>query len=369
METPITAEQVVDIVWESFRRMLGGHFMFFGIELHMIYLIYGYHRQYSYMKEGKLSFRYIAEGDELLNDLYDNIKEKRPTPDLRMKDAYDDLSKVPHDEFEKIYPDVIAVLNDKINPEPLALTSLIAYFVNQSNCKSVYDPFCGTASIVHKLQDGINFAGQESNMGESLIARVNMEAHYGCDSGIVCRDTRKEWGDQHFDALVSSHLFGTYNRFRNPISEDQICNKMGFTFRYVEDLIIYKSFMARAQICVLLLTTNFLTSVYYYKLRRFLLDYNYLDTIISLPTNFLSRPSILIICKSHRKSQTPIKFISTEKYMTIEGGSKKKLNTKLLIETLKTNNPEAYTCVKRNIIRSVNYLYNLNFLYLILIFL
>lgn len=367
METPITAEQVVDIVWESFRS-LRVPFTLRGLRHNMIYLIYGYHRQYPYLQEGVLGYRYIAEGDKLLNDLYYYIKNESLTPNLRMENAYDELSKVPHDEFEKVYPDILIRLNDtfsksysysetfshKINKNndftPSTVTSLIAYFVNKENCKSVYDPFCGTALIVHKLQDGITFTGQDVSIGTSLIARVNMEARYNCDKGIVCHDSIYEWPKDHFDAIVSCPPFGL--RLPQVTKGDE-------KIRSVEELIINKWLAANGKICALILPFSFTFSNTALRIRQLLIENNYLDTVILLPSNSLYNTStkcLLLVCKSNRKPNEPVKIFYAEKY-TISNDENKndELDVKRFIQMLESAGKKDCINVMPDKIRDLNY--------------
>lgn len=368
MKKIITAERIADIVWNSFSKVCG-YFMIREFRLHLIYVLYGFHKKYQVADEGKLHFQYKAEGDQLLNDLYSCILNRR-LPDLKLKRVYDELSEIPYEEFEEAYLNTLIDLNDRLSRTsgkssddyftPFTITTLIAYFVNKENCKSVYDPFCGAAAIVNKLDSGICFSGQDIDLETSLIARVNMEARYGCDKGITCHDSLSEWYDKHFDALVSCPPFGL-SISNIPIAvKDNIYKETGFHAGHdIEELLISESCTNHAKICVLLLRTSFSFSDATFKLRKFLIDNNYIDKIVRLPSNLLyntSIPTLLLVCKFDRKSIDPIKFVFTENYVVNKGGNKRvELDVGRFIEMLESDNQNDCINVEADVICEYNY--------------
>lgn len=289
--------------------------------IYVIYTLYGIHKKYEAVEEsGKL--RFVFTNDNLLADIINSIKEEQWP--YRMHNLYSDLSQIPYEEFEKVYVDVLsyflefqASLSGKQGEffSPKELSSLIAYFVNVNKCSSVFDPFCGTASIVHQLNEGVSFEGQEISKFISILARINMEAHYGEDRFISCVDSILEWSQNHYDAVVSCPPFGLHM----PVNQAECLSKeTGHLYRSIEDLFFLRSFeVNNARMVISLEPLSFCYSTNYRDIRRYIVDNNYLDTIILLPEKLLYSTSIscvMVICKKDREKDLPVKFIDAEHF-------------------------------------------------------
>lgn len=98
---------------------------------------------------------YLSLKDESLhNELVDFME-------ILSDDDYENDDYNAQEEFNTVYAEVLKRLlelacrsSSRQEGEfltPYAITRLMAYFVKKEGCKSVYDPFCGTASIVHEL--------------------------------------------------------------------------------------------------------------------------------------------------------------------------------------------------------------------------
>lgn len=372
MNTSISAKQIIGKIWNLFQNLSYGTHMLKEYNLPIIYLLYGYHKQYPFIEEGNMSFRYVSENDDLLNDLYNYIVVKQ-IPTFKLKDIYDELSMIPYDDFEKAYPDVLNGVNDKLSRysgkisgdyfTPPAITEFIAYLINKENYTSVYDPFCGTASIVHKLHNHggtIHFEGQDIDLRTSLLARVNVEAWCGNDKSITCRDSLATWNNEYFDVVVSCPPYGLriHNEARKAAERET-----GFICRDIENLIIAKSFKVNhVKSCFLLLNMAFTFTVVTNQIRKYLVDNNYLDAIISFPPNILYStciPYFLLICNTTRKKDEAVKFIYAESCFIENDRFKRILDVHRLINIMEADDAKECISVSPDVIKR-DFDYNLN---------
>lgn len=335
--------------------------------LYVIYLLYGIHKQYSVSLEDN-TIRFTERNDILLNAIFNafyySINGEKET--IHIKELYEVVSQVPYEEYEKVYIEIVneysiyiasklGYLQESLPPKEI--TSLIAYFINENDCHSVFDPFCGTASIVHYLKDSdVSFVGYEFEKVTSLLARINNEARYGIDRGVFCRNSFDNWNSYPFDAVVSCSLLSTYQS-----DIVNIENTPQF-YRNPEQLFFSSSFeINKAKLVIALESLSFCYSARYTNIRQFLVDNNYLDTIITLPEKLLygtSIPCVLIICKSGRKEDMPVKFIDAELFFTGDDIQERTFSLNSFIETIKTNDETINAYANREQI--VSFGYNLN---------
>ena len=170
-------ELIINLVWQYFNKMRGT-FSVNDMYPSVIYILYGYHKQYMFEKTIRNSIRFISETDELLNDLYLYVESiNHHNIDFQLLEFYNTITNISHEKFEIAYPEILSLLNDRISSiggkvsgefyTPNEILSLIAYFVNKEACKTIYDPFCGTASIINHLSKDVCFL--QSPMGKQFF--------------------------------------------------------------------------------------------------------------------------------------------------------------------------------------------------------
>ena len=325
------AQNLVDRIWDLFRQSPCN---IFDLYFCVLYVLYGIHKNYP-MEVRNDNYNEIVihgENDALLNDLHRFVSEKT------IFYASREFSKFSHDvlkvlldgnreSFEACYFDVLYQLNYKLvmnGPSmgefltPDAITRLIAYIVNKEGCSSVYDPFCGSASIVHFLHKEnrhLSFVGQDCSEMASLVARLNAEVYL--NTSISRKDSIVKWDESHFDAVISCPPFGI--RFSEP-QRQMLAYEYGGLNNNVEEVFFSRAFQRNAaNLVVALLPLSFCQSQQYKNLRTYLVKDNYLDTIIFLPDRLLfntSMPCVLVVCKRHRKVTAPIKLIDAQSFFT-----------------------------------------------------
>lgn len=233
-------------------------------------------------------------------------------------DFYDSYAEV----LSKLF-DFVSSVSGRTGGEfftPLEVTKLMAYIVNKEKCQSVFDPFCGTASIIHYLSNdngNVLFMGQEINYEISIYARLNGEAKYGRDDVIRMTDSITHWNDRRYQAVVSCPPMGL-KLTPEQMSDVKLAlpNLKENTF---DEVVFVRPFWVNnTSLTVTLVPSSFcFKGNSTYRLRRSLVERNIVDTVISLPENILYGSSIactIIVCKKSRLSSDPIRFICAEDY-------------------------------------------------------
>jgi len=268
---------------------------------------------------------YLSFKDENLhNELVDFME-------ILGDDGYEDDDYNAQEEFNTVYVEVLKRLfelacrnSSRQEGEfltPYAITRLMAYFVKKEGCKSVYDPFCGTASIVHDIaKENIKFVGQELDERIWMFAGVNHEAAYGEEEFIPIKhgDSICNWNSAPFDAVVSCPPFAL--RMSKEQIESLHNSDIQFECRTLDDVLLTRAFSINgASLTITLHPMGFCyNGLHYYELRKYLVERNLLDMVIALPSNILygtSIPSVLIVCKQNRDTSAPITFVNAENYV------------------------------------------------------
>mgnify|MGYP006389035559 FL=1 len=373
-----SAEYVINMAW-NFMNHARGQMSTSDLFPLMLAFLYSYHKGYYFHVIDDRRFEFPQNDDALLCDLVKCIPSDirihaniREFFDELMCMVSDRLLYFGRDEFNVIYPEVLKGLfdlmstnADRSNSEfytPAEISKLIAYIVKSNECFSVFDPFCGTASIVHELYKSgnfIRFEGQELMERTALYARLNLEAVNGNDSNIKICDSFGYWNNDHFDAVVSCPPLGL-RLTQSQIWESENFNPE-FPCRSVEEIMQIRSFHNNhASLTVTLLATGFcFRGNRDYEMRRYLVDNNLVDTIIALPTNILygtSIPSVILVCKRERAHGEPIKFIHAEDYY-LGNLRKRTFDYNRFIEMIEG---DADDVVKVSIDEVLQYDYNLN---------
>lgn len=215
---------------------------------------------------------------------------------------------------------------------PQNVSKLIARLAmhNQKSVNKIYDPACGSGSLLlqakkhfdaHIIQDG--FFGQESNHTTYNLARMNMFLHnVNYDKfNIALGDTllSPQFGSEKpFDAIVSNPPYSIkWIGSDDPtlINDDRfapagvLAPKSKADFAFVLHALNYLSSKGRAAIVCF-------PGIFYrggaeQKIRKYLIDNNFVETVISLAPNlfFGTSISVNILVLSKHKTDTLTQFI------------------------------------------------------------
>ena len=215
---------------------------------------------------------------------------------------------------------------------PQNVSKLIAHIAlfGQETVNKIYDPACGSGSLLlqarkqfeeHKIQDG--FWGQEINHTTYNLARMNMFLHnINYDKfDISLGDTllNPQYGDQKpFDAIVSNPPYSVnWIGSDDPtlINDDRfapagvLAPKSKADFAFVLHALSYLS--ARGRAVIVCFPGIFYRGGAEQKIRTYLVDNNFVETVIALPPNLFYGTSIAvnILVLSKHKADTTTQFI------------------------------------------------------------
>lgn len=230
---------------------------------------------------------------------------------------------------------------------PQEVSELLARItvVGKEDVNKVYDPACGSGSlllqfakILGKDKVRIGFFGQEVNITTYNLCRINMWLHdidY-TKFDIALGDTLiepKHWDDEPFEAIVSNPPYSIkWEGNDNPL----LINDPRFA---PAGVLAPKSKADLAFImhCLSWLASNGTAAIVCFpgvlyrggaeqKIRKYLVDNNYIDAIIQLPENLFFGTGITtcIMVLKRSKSDNNILFINASKEF-IKSGNKNKL--------------------------------------------
>ncbi|BBJ22679.1 type I restriction-modification system subunit M [Candidatus Nitrotoga sp. AM1P] len=233
---------------------------------------------------------------------------------------------------------------------PQHVSRLIAQLAmhKQTSVNKIYDPACGSGSLLlqakkhfdaHIIEDG--FWGQELNHTTYNLARMNMFLHninydkFDIQLGDTLRNPH--FGDDKpFDAIVSNPPYSVkWIGADDPtlINDDRfapagvLAPKSKADFAFVLHALSYLSSKGRAAIVCF-------PGIFYrggaeQKIRRYLVDNNYVETVISLAPNlfFGTTIAVNILVLSKHKTDTTTQFIDAS------GLFKKESNNNVLTAT------------------------------------
>ncbi len=234
---------------------------------------------------------------------------------------------------------------------PQSVSKLIARLAihKQTTINKIYDPAAGSGSLLlqakkqfdaHIIEDG--FFGQEINHTTYNLARMNMFLHnvnydkFNIALGDTLRDP--QYGDEKpFDAIVSNPPYSiNWIGSDDPtlINDDRfapagvLAPKSKADFAFVLHSLSYLSGKGRA--AIVCFPGIFYRSGAEQKIRQYLIDNNFVETVISLAPNLFYGTSIAvnILVLSKHKSDTKTQFIDASG----EDFFKKETNNNILTE-------------------------------------
>jgi type I restriction enzyme M protein len=240
---------------------------------------------------------------------------------------------------------------------PQSVSKLIAILAmhKQEKVNKIYDPACGSGSLLlqakkhfdeHIVEDG--FFGQEINHTTYNLARMNMFLHnVNYDKfNIALGDTLIDphfGDDKPFDAIVSNPPYSLkWTGSDDPIliNDDRfapagvLAPKSKADFAFVLHCLSYLSPKGRAAIVCF-------PGIFYrggaeQKIRKYLVDGNYVETVISLAPNLFYGTSIAVTILVLSKHKTDMKT----QFIDASGLYKKQTNNNILTYEGENNNIE-----------------------------
>lgn len=231
---------------------------------------------------------------------------------------------------------------------PQEVSELLANIivVGKKEVNKVYDPACGSGSLLLKFAKVLGkenvrqgFFGQEINITTYNLCRINMFLHdinfekFSIAHGDTLLDP-KHWDDEPFDAIVSNPPYALkWPGDSNPLLINDIrfapagvlAPKSAADLAFTMHMLSWLSTSGTAAI------VEFPGVLYRggaeQKIRKYLVDNNYIDTVIQLPPNLFFGTSIAtcVIVLKKSKTQNSTLFIDASKEF-VKSGNKNKLS-------------------------------------------
>lgn len=231
---------------------------------------------------------------------------------------------------------------------PQEVSELLAQIttVGKKEVNKVYDPACGSGSLLLKFakvlgKDNVRqgFYGQEINLTTYNLCRINMFLHdinynhFNIGHGDTLTDP-KHWDEEPFDAIVSNPPYSiNWEGDANPILINDprfapagvLAPKSKADLAFVMHMLSWLSTSGTAAI------VEFPGVLYRggaeQKIRKYLVDNNYIDAVIQLPPDLFFGTTIatciIVIKKSKKDNKTHFIDASSE---FVRGGNKNKLS-------------------------------------------
>jgi len=231
---------------------------------------------------------------------------------------------------------------------PQEVSELLAHIatVGKTEVNKVYDPACGSGSLLLKFAKvlgkenvRIGFYGQEINLTTYNLCRINMFLHdinynhFDIAHGDTLTDPN-HWDDEPFDAIVSNPPYSTrWESKDNPILINDprfspagvLAPKSKADLAFTMHMLSWLSTIGTAAI------VEFPGVLYRggaeQKIRKYLIDNNYIDTVIQLPPDLFFGTTIatcIIVLKKSKKDNKTLFIDASAEF--VRGGNKNQLS-------------------------------------------
>ena len=231
---------------------------------------------------------------------------------------------------------------------PQEVSELLAEMavVGKKEVNKVYDPACGSGSLLLKFakvlgKDNVRqgFFGQEINITTYNLCRINMFLHdinyekFDIAHGDTLTDP-KHWDDEPFDAIVSNPPYSTkWEGDANPLLINDprfspagvLAPKSKADLAFTMHMLSWLSTSGTA--CIVEFPGVLYRGGAEQKIRKYLIDNNYIDTVIQLPPDLFFGTTIatcIIVLKKSKMDNATLFIDASAEFL--RGGNKNKLS-------------------------------------------
>lgn len=248
------------------------------------------------------------------------------------------------ENFAEIFDNIlyqIAKSQGKLSGEyvqPVELTRFICHLAILPEKATVFNPFAGVASFAVFLNNDINYYGQEIFSMPWAIGTLRLLAHEKQGTFIyVKEDSILHWPDDNrkFDLIVANppHGFHINNSYKD-ISPDTRTAEHFFVRKGVSSLSEKGKLIA-------ILSSGFLfKGGHELHLRKYLIESDLIESIISLPSGLLMNtgvPIVVLVINKDKLISGKVRFVDAKKFVKSKSQSEKYLDDEALILSINNN--------------------------------
>ncbi len=271
----------------------------------------------------------LGKGETAKNELIAKVLVHLNQIDFRLDDTEGDVL---GDAYEFLIGQFASGAGKKAGEfyTPQTVSTILAQIVTtgKSSLKSVYDPTCGSGSLLlrvaKEVQEVGGFYGQERNPTTYNLARMNMILHkvhyqrFDLKNEDTLEHPAPEHKDLRFEAIVANPPFSAHWSASSVMENDdrfsaygKLAPKTKADFAFVQHMA-YHLDSGATMACVLPHGVLFRGAAEGH-IRRYLIeDCNWLDAVIGLPANIFygtGIPTCILVLKKQRENSDNILFI------------------------------------------------------------
>ena len=299
---------------------------------------------YNWLEEFFQELKYDSFYNKIFNVYSEDLKNIHPNAFTEVVQCFYQIDKY---QLKNNFPEVFEYLLQKLidykgkrsgeSVQPKEISRLVIELANLDSKAKIYNPFAGLASFSIYLKDNQEYHGQEINTSTWAIGQLRLKAHSkGYGYSYELGNSIENWNEfQKFDLIVATPPFKMrvprFSSYYIPGAE---------SYYDVESFLIDKgihSLNNNGKLITVFSLSFLFSGGRLAKLKRWLIDNDLIDTIITLPSGLLSNTSIpvcIIVFKTISSRPGYIKFIDASSFFTKDGPRSKRLNDFELIKLI-----------------------------------
>lgn len=257
------------------------------------------------------------------------------------------VESIPFDIYQELYPELLFELfrlraMDKSRTSemtPPEINKLLSHLAISNGCKSIYDPFCGSAGILNFLPAGSSFSGQELARISYIEACLTAEIFQGKISiNLLNEDSIWDRSIEVYDGIISTPPFSASLKDKE---KEAIEYETNVRCNFIDSLPVVRGLRVNhAKVTITVLPHLFCYGNGHRDIRRFIVNNNYIDTIISLPRNVLYATGIkpiVLICRKDKQIGSPVRFIFADNFVIGNNSRNRRLDVDRFITDLNSS--------------------------------
>lgn len=299
---------------------------------------------YNWLEEFFQELKYDSFYNKIFNVYSEDLKNIHPNAFTEVVQSFYQIDKY---QLKNNFPEVFEYLLQKLidyqgkrsgeSVQPKEISRLVIELANLDNKAKIYNPFAGLASFSIYLKNNQEYHGQEINISTWALGQLRLRAHSkGYGYSYELGNSIENWNEfQKFDLIVATPPFKMrvprFSSYYIPGAE---------SYYDVESFLIDKGIhsLSNNGKLITVFSLSFLFSGgRLAKLKRWLIDNDLIETIITLPSGLLSNTSIpvcIIVFKTISSRPGYVKFIDASSFFIKEGPRNKRLNDYELIKLI-----------------------------------